>query len=327
MALGLAVAGGGAAAIVASRGRDAPGAAEVTTAPAPRPEPPPLDVRAIAEEPLREALLSKDLAEAGDAVAALELAATPRTASLLYLALQGPPELRRQAANVLGRLDVPEAAPRVRAALDASGDRLRVELAAVLAELGDHDATAILRRGLEEPGARLLAAVGLVAAGEGETARPVLQEIFARAPRGRAEWTRAAGALLKLGDEGARAALVEELAQPDAARAVQAAAVLAGGGAAEGRGYLARVLGDREFTRRGEAGLALARLGDRAALVFVAPGLGGADPAERRLAAAIAAHLGDATQLETLVQMAQKEPDRRARLTAAAAVLAVAGEP
>ena len=65
--------------------------------------------------------------------------------------------------------------------------------------------------------------------------------------------------------------------------------------------------------------------GDRDALPYVAVGLASRNPEERRLAAAVAAQLGDASQAVALARMAREEPDRRTRLTAAAALLSVSG--
>jgi serine/threonine-protein kinase len=276
-----------------------------------------------AAQVLRDAVTSPEAAEAEDAVAALALAGGPRAAPLLYPALQGPPELRRQAARALEALGLPEAAPRVRAVLEGSGPRLRVELAATLAALGDREALPVLRRGLDEPGTRLPAALGLCAAGETEAARPVLAEILASTPHGRAERQQAAAALAALGDPAARAALVDELAQPDAGRAVSAAAHLARLGDPAGRAFLERVVADEGFARRAEAALALARLGGRDGLPLVAPGLGSVVAEERQLAAALAAHLGDERARGALERLARDDPDRRTRLTAAAALLAL----
>jgi HEAT repeat protein len=275
------------------------------------------------EQLLRDAVSSPDAAEAADAVAAMALVGGPRSAPLLYLALPGPPELRRQAARALEALGLPEAAPRVRAVIEESGPRLRVELAAVLAALGDREALPILRKGIDEPGARLPAALGLLAAREGETARPVLADIFATTPRGRSEHQQAAAALASLGDEAARSALAEELAQPDAARAVSAATLLARLGDPAGRAYLERVVADDGFARRGEAALALARLGGREGLAIVAPGLGSVDAEERQRAAAVAGRLGDARARGALERIVSDDPDRRTRLTAAAALLEI----
>ena len=276
------------------------------------------DPRAQAEATLRDALASPDAAEVGDAVAALALAGTARTAPLLYPTLAGPPELRRQAARILADLKLPEAAPRIRSAFDASGDRLRVELAADLAALGDREALPALRRALDEPGGRLTAALALAQAGDAAAARPVLDDLFANSPRGRSEWRGAAEGLLAANDATARAALAEEMAVPDAARAVAAAAVLARHGETAGRDFLRRVSADKDFARRGEAALALAATGDAAARAYIPVGLASADPEERRAALAVAARVGGADP--AALARAEADPDRRTRLVAAAAV-------
>jgi serine/threonine-protein kinase len=310
IAVGAAAALAGAGAAVARLRRAPPPAAPAAAPAAPR-----FDGAAA----LRAAIASPDAAEAADAVAALAAVGGAATAPLLYPALDGPPELRRQAARALEALALPEAAPRIRRTLDASGPRLRVELAAILAALGDREVLPILRRGADEPGSRLAAALGLVAAGERAAAQPMLAEIAAAAPRGRGEWREATAALAGLGAAGAADALAEELALADGERAVAAAALLAARGDERGTGFLRRVVEDAGFARRGEAALALARVGDRAAQVFVAPGLASADPEERRLAAAVAGRLSaERAALETL---AAGDPDRRVRLTAAAALV------
>jgi HEAT repeat protein/tRNA A-37 threonylcarbamoyl transferase component Bud32 len=279
-----------------------------------------------ADERLRAAVTSPDLGEAADAVAAIGLAGGARAAAFLYPALDGVPELRRQAALALARIGVPEAAPHIRASLDKSSDRLRVELAQALAQLGSRDVVAILERGLDQPGTRLAAALGLVAAGRRDAGEPVLADVVAHAPPGRDDWLRAAEGLVQLGDDDARKLLREELTQPDAGRAVAAAAVLARAKDEVGRGYLDRVVADASFARRGEAALALARLGDRAALAFVPAGLASAAAEDRRLAAAVVGALPEPAHRGALVKMMADDGDRRARLAAAAALLSYSNE-
>jgi HEAT repeat protein/tRNA A-37 threonylcarbamoyl transferase component Bud32 len=274
-----------------------------------------------AAEILRAAVTSPDLGEAADAVAAIALAGGPRAAELLYPALDSVPELRRQAALALGRMEVPEAAARIRASLDKSSDRLRVELATVLAQLGSRDVVAILERGLDQPGTRLTAALGLVAAGRKDAGEPVLADVVESSPLGRDDWLRAAEGLLQLGDADARQLLRQELTQADAARAVAAAAILARAKDEVGRGFLERVVADASFSRRGEAAFALARLGDRRALAFVPIGLASAAAEDRRLAAAVAGALPDPAHRAALLKMMAGDADRRARLAAAAALL------
>ncbi len=311
--LALVVVAAGATAALVSTKSAQPSAPDAAPAVAPAPS--------GAGDKLRAAVTSPDLGEAGDAVAAIALAGGTRAAAFLYPALDGVPELRRQAALALARIGVPEAAAHIRASLDKSSDRLRVELAAVLAQLGSRDVVAILERGLDQPGTRLTAALGLVAAGRKDAGEPVLADVVENAPLGRDDWLRAAEGLLQLGDADARQLLRQELTQPDAGRAVAAAAALARAKDEGGRGFLERVVDDAAFSRRGEAALALARLGDRRALGFVPAGLASAAAEDRRLAAAVAGALPDPAHRAALVKMMAEDADRRARLSAAAALL------
>jgi HEAT repeat protein len=266
---------------------------------------------------------SPDLAEAADAVAAISLAGGPHSAAFLYPALARVPELRRQAALALARIRVPEAAAKIRDSFGESGSRLRVELAAVLAELGNKEVLSVLERGLDEPGTRLPAALGLLAAGKKEAAENVLTDVLDNAPRGRDDWLRAAEGLLSLGDDDARAMLREELTQPEAARTVAAAGILARAGDDQGRGTLERLAADPGFSRRGEAALALARLGDKRALGFVPDGLKGAAPEDRRHAAAVVGTLPDPSFRAALAKMMTDDGDRKARLCAAVALVEI----
>src|SRR5690606_2959553 len=154
---------------------------------------------------LRAQLASSEPKQRAAAMEALSLAGTARAAPLLYDALAGAPALRVEAARALRALGLPDAAPRVRAALGDSGQRLRVELAACLVALGERDGVAILGGALaDEPAAQLIAAVALAAAGRGERAEPVLRQVYGETPRGRERWREAARGLLALGDAGAR---------------------------------------------------------------------------------------------------------------------------
>ncbi len=279
------------------------------------------EVRRLADAAVHAAIASGNLQEQGLAVDALAAVRTVSGAPHLYLALKGSPEVRVKAARALGELALPDAAPKVRAALAESGDKVKVELAAVLVRLGDQDARAILERAVDDPGMRLVAALALVDLGQGPRARPVLTDLFDSTPAGREPWRRAAGGLTKLGDARARAALEAELAQPDAARAVAAAALLVALGDAKAKAYLGRVATDAAFARRGEAALALARVGDAAGAGWVAGGLASADRAERVQAIATAASLHDPAHHPELAQLATDDPDRGVRLTAAAALI------
>src|SRR5262249_10541830 len=155
----------------------------------------------------------------------------PAAAPLLYAALDGPADVCIKAARALGELALPDAAPKVRAALPGSGGRIRVELAAVLYRLGGQDAGASLKRPTEspstertteDPSMRLTAAIAMAESSDA-AGRAVLAEILQAEPRGGDRWRRAAGGLVALGDAGARKLLESELAQPDATRSVGAA--------------------------------------------------------------------------------------------------------
>jgi HEAT repeat protein len=282
--------------------------------------------RPLAEQHLRDAISSGTLQQQGFAVDALALVRVPAAAPLLYAALKGAPEVRVKAARALGELALPDAAPKVRAALAESSEKLKVELAAVLYRLGDKDARAILARAIEEPGLRLTAALAMAESGD-DAGRAVLADIVEATPPGREQWRRALGGLLTLGDASARKLLEAELAQPDAARSVGAAELLARAGDAKARELLARVAADQDFARRGDAAVALARLGDQRALGWVVDGFKSADADERTLALAICGLLaaGAATHTGTIATLATDDPDLRVRMTAEAVLLGLGG--
>src|SRR5258705_3053149 len=219
---------------------------------------------------VRAAMASGALQLQGQAGDALALVSSAKGAPLLYTALRGGPELRVKAARALAAMQLPDAAPKVRGALDASGDRVRVELAASLIVLGDKDAFAIVKRATTDPGLRLTAAAALADTGHPDDARGVLADILDATPEERDAWRRAARTLLVIGDDRGGVALRSELAQHDPARAVAAAEILAAHGDPKAHELLARVAADPDHASRGEAALALARLGDAAALDWVA---------------------------------------------------------
>lgn len=280
-------------------------------------------VRALAEQHLREAIGSGTLQQRGFAVDALALAHSPAGTRLLYLALQGPPDVRVKAARALGELGLPDAATRLRDALAQSGDKLKVEISAALYRLGDQDVHMILKRATEEPATRLTAALAMADAGD-DAGRAVLADVLQTLDEARADgWRLAAGGLLELGDAAPRKALEAELAQPDATRAVGAAALLARAGDARAREQLARNTADEDFTRRGEAAVALARLGDQRALGWVAQGFASPDDEERKLALAVcgllAAHA--TTHTGAIAKLAADDPNESVRMTAEAVLL------
>ena len=283
-------------------------------------------VQKLAEAGLHDALASGDAAQQAQAVDAIAGSSAPAGAPLLYLALKGSPEIRVKAAHALGELALPDGAPKVRAALDDSGDKVRVELAATLYALGDKDSLAILKRAVSDPGLRLTAAVALANAGDDKDAHAVLADIMEGTPEGREQWRRAAAGLWKLGDVKAKRALDAELAQPDALRAVSAATLLARGGDADARAYLVRVAADKDFARRGEASAALAQLGEASALDWATDGLHSTDVEERKLAIAACARLakhGGDRLASGVAGLATDDPDRGVRLAADAALLAL----
>jgi hypothetical protein len=168
---------------------------------------------------LRGAIQSGRLQRQGFVVDALALTHARAALPMLYVALQGAPELRVKAARVLGELGLPDAVPRLRAALAESGDKIKVEIAAPLFRLGDKDARAILVRALTDVGLRLTAATALAESAD-DAGRAVLADVMEATPPGRDTWRRAAGGLAKFGDAAARTLLEGELAQADAARSV-----------------------------------------------------------------------------------------------------------
>jgi HEAT repeat protein/tRNA A-37 threonylcarbamoyl transferase component Bud32 len=279
-------------------------------------------VRALAEQHLRETIASGSLQQQGFAVDAIGMARVTAGAKLLYIALKKTPDVRSKAARALGELGLPDAAPKVRDALAASGGRVKDELAAVLARLGDKDSYPILKRNLGAPGLQIDAALALAETGN-DAGRAVLTSTVDDLTPGNEQWRRAAGGLLRLGDARARGLLEGELAQPDAARSVPAAELLARAGDAKAREQVARNTDDEEFVRRGEAALALARLGDKRALGWVPHGLGSTDVDERKLAlgvcGALAAHAAKHT--EAIVKLAATDPDPSTRMTAEAVLL------
>lgn len=279
--------------------------------------------RALAARELGAALATGSPQQQKFVMNALAMARQHGGVPLLYTALKGPAELRVQAARVLADLDLPDAAPKLRAALDESGDRVKVELAAAMYRLGDKDARPILVRALGDPGLRLVAATAMAAAGDAG-GRAALGDLFEATSPDSDVWCRAAAGLLGLGDPRARKLLADELKQGDAARVVRAAEVLARAGDATARAQLARSSADRAFARRGEAALALARLGDRRALTWVNDGMASVDPDDRGRALAVLGWFASGAPVELAAiaeRAADREPALRVRMIAEAALL------
>ncbi|MEO7731078.1 MAG: protein kinase [Kofleriaceae bacterium] len=327
----LAVAGGVAAYLVrgaGTAGAVAPGPGPVTEQASPQPQKSIEDLvmagdlgnaRALAERQLREAISSTSQQQQGLAVDALARAHVPAGAPLLYLALQGSPDVRVKAARALCDLHLPDAAPKVRAALAASGEPVKVEIAAALSCLGDAEGQAILTHGLAEPRTRLTAALALAAAGDA-AGRAALVEIMMTLPAGREQWRLATGALVKLGDTSAHKQLEAELPQADAARAIAAAELLARAGDAPAKDQLARNATDPDHARRGAAAAALARLGDPRALGWVGDGLASSDAQLDALA--ICGQLAVAAKYAAAIaRLATHDPDPRVIMTAEAVLL------
>jgi tRNA A-37 threonylcarbamoyl transferase component Bud32/HEAT repeat protein len=277
--------------------------------------------RAYAERDLREAIASGTLQQQGFAVDALDMARVRAGTKLLYLALKKQPDVQVKAARALAALALPEAAPKVREALNGAGERLKVDLAAALHVLGDKDGRTMLQRALDDQSTRLAAAVALAEGGDAAGRAALLEAL--ELPAGREQWRRAAGGLLTLGDARARKLLEGELSQADAARAIRAAELLARAGDSKAREQLAAGVADAELARRGDAAVALARLGDKRALGWVAAGLKSVDPAERKLALGVCGALAaDAGQhAPAIAERAATDEDLSVRMTAEAVLL------
>ena len=279
--------------------------------------------RALAARALGATLATGSPQQQEFVMEALAMARPRGGAPLLYTALKGPAELRVKAARALADLDLPDAAPKLRAALDESGDRVKVELAAAMYRLGDRDARPILVRALGDPGLRLVAATAMAAVGDAG-GRAALGDLLEASSPDSDVWCRAAAGLLGLGDPRARKLLADELNQADAARVVRAAEVLARAGDATARAQLARSSADRAFARRGEAALALARLGDRRALTWVNDGMASVDPEDRGRALAVLGRFASGAPVELAAiaeRAADREPALRVRMIAEAALL------
>ncbi len=280
--------------------------------------------RALAEQDLRSAIASGTRQQQGFAVDALAHVRAPATAPLLYAALKAPPDVRVKAARALGELGLPDSAPKLRDALAASSEPIKLELAAALYRLGDKDARDILKRATEAPTTQLTAAIAMAEVAD-DLGRAVLADTLKVMPPGSDPWRRAAGGLMKLGDGNARKLLEGELVQRDATRSIGAAALLARAGDARARDYLARVTADDDPTRPGAAAVALAQIGDRRALGWVAEGLASGDVGERTRALAICGILAADAAAHTgaIATIATDDPDATVRMTAEAVLIAL----
>ncbi|HEX4418761.1 MAG TPA: protein kinase [Kofleriaceae bacterium] len=281
--------------------------------------------RGRAEQQLRTAITAGTLQQKGFAIDAIGLAHARRGAPLLYEALKTDDnEVRVKAARALCTLGLPEAAPKVRAALEGAGELPKTDLAAAVLCLGDQDARKLLVRSLDKLAGRLVAATALATAGD-PAGRAVFADILETIPAGRDEWRAAAAGLTKLGDAKARKLLEAELPQADAGRALGAAEILARAGDSNARDLLIRDVADQDFARRGDAAIALGRLGDDHALAWLDAGLASRDdPEERKLALGLCGMFpaGAKPHLEAIATLASNDPDLSVRMTAAAALLA-----
>jgi tRNA A-37 threonylcarbamoyl transferase component Bud32/HEAT repeat protein len=285
-----------------------------------------------------EAALGGDPGGARVAVEAMILARTPALAPLLYRALEGSPPLRVGAARALRELGLPDAAPKIRAAMSRSGGRIAVELAGALLVLGDPAAMPVIERALAGgPAEQLIAAAAVAEAVGGDrevpgairaSARAALDATLRQTTPGRDRWRAAAGALARLGDPAAIEALARELAASDPGRAVAAAAILSALDDPASAEYLERVIADEGFAARGAAAVALARAGGVEALELVGPVLAdpGADPDLTRWAIAVAATLAEQGGAKHAAAIAERagaaDIDARVRATALAALVA-----
>jgi serine/threonine protein kinase/HEAT repeat protein len=290
---------------------------DVDATPAPAPTHPPQ---------LPTLFCNGSLQSQGFAVDALAMAHHVKTAPLLYDALKCDLEVRVKAAHALADLGLPDAVPKLRAALQSSGDKAKLELAAAMFALGDKESRPILLRALPDPGRRGAAAAALAKMGD-LAGSAVLTELLESLPPGGEAWRRTVGALAAAGDAEAQKLLQGELAQADAGRAVSAAALLATTGDDRAHAQLARNLEDPEFSRRGQAALALAGIGDKRALTWVDVGLASADPEERIQALGVCGRLlatarpDLATIASAIGKVATDDPNTRVRMTAEAVLL------
>jgi eukaryotic-like serine/threonine-protein kinase len=275
---------------------------------------------------LPTAFCNGSLQAQGFAVDALAMAHHAKTAPLLYEALTCDIDVRVKAAHALAELGLPDSVPKLRAALQRSGDKAKLELAAAMFALGDKESRPILMRALDDRGQRVAAATALARGGD-LAGSAVLTEVLESMPPGSESWRRAVGALAAAGDAEAQKRLQGELTQAAPARAVGAATLLAAMGDAPAHEQLARNLEDPEFMLRGQAALALASVGDKRALSWLTPGLASADPDERIQALGVGGRLlatarPDLTTIVSVIgKVATDDPNARVRLTAEAVLL------
>ncbi|MEO8698690.1 MAG: HEAT repeat domain-containing protein [Kofleriaceae bacterium] len=294
-------------------------AASVTTAvTTPVPDPP----RSAVERRLREAIASNMLHEQAAAVDALAYLTAPKTAELLYLALEASPAIRIKAANALGEMHLREAVPRLRVALARTKEpEEEIQIAAALYRLGDAEARVALNTATVHKNTQIFAAVALAENGD-ELGRKILLQVLETTPKGRDYWRMAIGGLARLGDERALAILEAELGGRDPQRSLEAAKTLARAGNPKGVDQLVKFVTDHELDHPSEAALALARLGDRRALDWVPTGFASPDADERKAAIAVCTTLGAREHAAAIDKLARTDPDSEVRTIADVASLA-----
>ena len=263
-------------------------------------------------------------------VAAVELLARlriPKTASLLYLALDASPNVRVLAAHGLVDMRLAEAIPKLRVALAKSKERdLELEVGMALYRLGDRapDIRAIVNSGtLPNHGMwRLEAALALADAGD-DLGRPALADIAATTPKDGERYWRALGGLAKLGDPAALGVLRAELTHAQVSRQLRAAKLLAHTGDKPALDRLAKFVADKTFQTPEEVALVLANEGDRRALDWVKKGLASSDAEERLQAIALATWFVAAEYKPAIAKLSTDDKDETVRATAELAVTAL----
>lgn len=278
------------------------------------------------EERLEAAIRSGKLGEQVHAVDELARLRIPKTAPLLYLALDASPNVRVMAAHALVAMRHHDAIPKLREVLEKSKERdLELEVGMALYRLGDKDpkVRAIVNSGAlkNHPMWRLEAALALADAGD-DLGRAPLADIAATTPKDADQYWRALGGLAKLGDQVALKILEAELGKRPPSRVLRAAKLLAHAGSSKGLGRLATFLVQKDFENPEEAALALANEGDRRALAWVTEGLASPKAEDRQQAISIATWFAAAEHEPTIAKLAKADPNEDVRTTAELALIA-----
>ena len=298
--------------------------------PAPKVDPPvapALNPPATVEGRLEAAIRSGMLREQADAVELIARVRIPKTAPLLYLALDASENVRVLAAHALVDMRLHDALPKLREVLGKSNKArdLELEVAMALYRLGDKgaDVLAIVNSGTlpNHTMWRLEAALALADGGD-ELARAPLADIAAKTPKDADQYWRAVGGLAKLGDQAALRLLEVELGKRQLSRVLRAAKLLAHAGAKKGLDRLAAFLAEKDFETPEEAALALADEGDRRALTWVHDGLASPSAEDRLKAVSIATWFVATDYKGSIARLAASDPDERVRATAELALIA-----